>query len=165
MCLFLGYSTSHKGYKCLFPSGRLFISKDVIFNESRFPDTELFESSTISPSTSQVSLNPIPIVVPSQVISSPINPFHPVVSVEANPITSVEPNSVASVDDQSSPSVESQHPPSLPLSTPVSTDLPPSSTTAPSTVCSAPTAETSPQTSETTSPPRTVNARPMPSIT
>ena len=164
MCLFLGYSTSHKGYKYLSPSGKLFISKDVIFNESRFPYTELFESSTISPSTSLVSLNPIPIVVPSQV-SSPINPINPVASVEASPITSVEPNSVASVDDQSSPSVESQHPPSLPLSTPVSTDLPPSSTTAPSTVCSAPTAETSPQTSETTSPPRTVNARPMPSIT
>nr|KYP63467.1 Retrovirus-related Pol polyprotein from transposon TNT 1-94 [Cajanus cajan] len=30
-CVFLGYSTSHKGYKCLAPTGRIFISKDVIF--------------------------------------------------------------------------------------------------------------------------------------
>ena len=36
-CTFLGYSRSHKGYKCLDASGRLFISKDVLFNESVFP--------------------------------------------------------------------------------------------------------------------------------
>ncbi|RZB70581.1 putative mitochondrial protein [Glycine soja] len=47
-CLFLGYSTSHKGYKCFSSSGRLFISKDVVFNEIRFPYTDLFESSSVS---------------------------------------------------------------------------------------------------------------------
>ena len=36
-CVFLGYSTSHKGYKCMSPSGCIFISKDVLFNEHRFP--------------------------------------------------------------------------------------------------------------------------------
>lgn len=29
-CLLLGYSKPHKGYKCLSPSARLYISKDVI---------------------------------------------------------------------------------------------------------------------------------------
>ena len=35
-CLFLGYSLSHKGYKCLSSSGRIYISKDVLFDELRF---------------------------------------------------------------------------------------------------------------------------------
>lgn len=36
-CTFLGYSSSYKGYKCLDSNGTLFISKDVIFHESKFP--------------------------------------------------------------------------------------------------------------------------------
>ena len=40
--VFLGYSPSHKGYKCLAAGGRLFISKDVTFNERVFPYPPLF---------------------------------------------------------------------------------------------------------------------------
>ncbi|CAH9083274.1 unnamed protein product, partial [Cuscuta epithymum] len=43
-CVFIGYSTQHKGYKCLSPSGRVYISKDVVFNESKFPYPTLFNS-------------------------------------------------------------------------------------------------------------------------
>ena len=35
-CLFLGYSNQHKWYTCLAADGRLFISKDVIFNDTKF---------------------------------------------------------------------------------------------------------------------------------
>ena len=46
-CVFLGYSLRHKGYKCFHVStGRLYISRDVIFQETTFP---FFESLSKSP--------------------------------------------------------------------------------------------------------------------
>jgi hypothetical protein len=37
-CTFLGYSTHHKGYKCLdISTGHVYISHDVVFDETAFP--------------------------------------------------------------------------------------------------------------------------------
>jgi histone deacetylase 1/2 len=41
-CVFLGYSNMHKGFKCLDPKeGRVYISRDVIFDEHVFPFAHL----------------------------------------------------------------------------------------------------------------------------
>jgi hypothetical protein len=41
-CVFIGYSSRHKGVKCLDPStGHVYISRDVVFDENRFPFASL----------------------------------------------------------------------------------------------------------------------------
>jgi histone deacetylase 1/2 len=48
-CIFLGYSLSHQGYKCLdLASGKLYISRHVIFDESLFPYQKDPSTSTLS---------------------------------------------------------------------------------------------------------------------
>ena len=42
-CVFIGYSTAHKGYKCLHPSGKVYLARHVIFNEKEFPYCDLFQ--------------------------------------------------------------------------------------------------------------------------
>lgn len=43
-CVFLGYSSSRKGYKCLSPQGRVYISRHVVFHDFEFPYKSLFQN-------------------------------------------------------------------------------------------------------------------------
>jgi hypothetical protein len=55
-CVFLGYSSMHKGYKCLYrATGRIYISRDVIFDETLF-------SFAVPPTTPSVPSNSEPYV-------------------------------------------------------------------------------------------------------
>ena len=55
-CVFLGYSLLHKGYKCLhLPSGRVYFSRGVLFNEDVFPFARSCSTNFQSPSTSDLN--------------------------------------------------------------------------------------------------------------
>ena len=68
MCLFIGYSSQHKGYKCLSPSGKCYISRHVIFHESVFPYKLLgnpFVSASSPLSSNSTSSNPLLVLFPT----------------------------------------------------------------------------------------------------
>lgn len=57
-CVFLGYSSQHKGYKCLSSTRRLYISRHVIFNEDYFP----FQQGFINKEKSENSVSHLPVL-------------------------------------------------------------------------------------------------------
>ncbi|KAF7834842.1 Retrovirus-related Pol polyprotein from transposon TNT 1-94 [Senna tora] len=64
-CTFFGYSLQHKGYKCLHPSGRIYLSHHVLFDESTFPFQTTTPQSTIpqGPSTTSIPTPVIPLAL------------------------------------------------------------------------------------------------------
>ncbi|KAL1345376.1 hypothetical protein AAHE18_08G113100 [Arachis hypogaea] len=57
-CLFLGYSSHHKGYKCLSLSSKLYVSKHVLFDESEFPSHTIVQQNHLNAQvTSSISIS------------------------------------------------------------------------------------------------------------
>ncbi|XP_042982037.1 uncharacterized protein LOC122311522 isoform X1 [Carya illinoinensis] len=77
-CLFIGYSDSHKGYKCLHvQTDRIYISRDVIFDETCFPFSTQSEIPSHTPPVSLPSiLGPLPSFTQSST-SPPTRPTSP----------------------------------------------------------------------------------------
>nr|KYP47921.1 Retrovirus-related Pol polyprotein from transposon TNT 1-94 [Cajanus cajan] len=95
-CVFLGYNSSYKGYMCLSSTGRIYISRHVIFNEFVFPfasNLDFVKSSTlIAPSLSHDSLPYISLIAennPAHIVTQ--NP-EPPTSISSNDLTTNEQN-------------------------------------------------------------------------
>jgi hypothetical protein len=88
-CVFLGYSLLHRGYKCLhIPTGRLYISRDVIFLENLFPFSQKNSSPSSTFSDQSISLlGPSPLVS-LQARSLTNNSAPAPINIRAYPITS-----------------------------------------------------------------------------
>ena len=56
-CIFLGYSNSYKGYKCVSSTGQIYISRHVVFNEKEFPFEHGFLNTKQSEITTVISSN------------------------------------------------------------------------------------------------------------
>ncbi|KAL0546150.1 hypothetical protein IC582_016056 [Cucumis melo] len=67
-CTFLGYSSSHKGYKCLSQDGHLYISRHVIFDENSFLYAS-FSSHRIPSSTNNVFNPPVQSILQTPTLS------------------------------------------------------------------------------------------------
>lgn len=59
-CIFLGYNSNHKGYLCLHPSGRLYVSATVDFNEHDFPFSSLMTPEAVVPQSAPITTAIIP---------------------------------------------------------------------------------------------------------
>jgi hypothetical protein len=105
-CVFLGYSLHHKGYKCLnIKSGRLYISRDVVFEESIFP----FQSHSNSPSsicsTKPIITQPIISFPTPSLAETQSHPTPNVTSSSPQPISHVSsspPQTASPLDNSSS---------------------------------------------------------------
>ncbi|KAH9753212.1 retrovirus-related pol polyprotein from transposon RE1 [Citrus sinensis] len=114
-CIFIGYSPSHKGYKCMHPSGRIYIVRHVVFEESTFPYSidSVFHSTESTPHSSQ-SFTPQQVYYLSTLL----------VSVTDN---SYNPHSTSSISNSSQSSDNSSHTDNqnLPLQQHISISEPP----------------------------------------
>ena len=124
-CVFLGYSLLHKGYKCLhLPLNRLYISRDVVFDETTLPFQKSSPSSPPFPSRSSPTHQTLamiqsistagPCTVPNRVPASPTHgpALEPSTQVHLHPTPKTRPALEPSTQAHLHPPPETHNPPS-----------------------------------------------------
>jgi histone deacetylase 1/2 len=97
-CLFLGYATQHKGYRCLdLDSGRIYISRHVVFDENSFPAKDNCCISPDQPSTMSTGLFPISHSIPLH-----LNPSSNLIDLACENNTSSSPFTTSSLPNNDS---------------------------------------------------------------
>lgn len=71
--VFVGFSDSHKGYKCMDKSGRVYLSKSVVFNEAEFHFISSFRMSKSSNTLSNQVYSDNPFVILKNKLSHVFN--------------------------------------------------------------------------------------------
>jgi hypothetical protein len=93
-CEFLGYSNMHKGFKCLdISTGRIYISRDVVFDEQVFPFAELHANAGAR-LRSEIDLLPSSLFDSSLSLGSTTIPRIDVVNRSFNPAANPDENPV-----------------------------------------------------------------------
>ncbi|RVW43373.1 Retrovirus-related Pol polyprotein from transposon RE1 [Vitis vinifera] len=120
-CTFLGYSLKHKGYKCMSSNGRVYISRDVIFNETSFPYSKTIQASsclpsTVSPSTSHLSPSASPPILSPTMLPAPTSPISSARPIsEMDNIVSTHPHAPNSADTTLTPAQVVSNPVATPV--------------------------------------------------
>jgi len=164
-CIFLGYSMSHKGYKCLSSSGRVYISKDVLFNELHFPYNEIMSTSSNSVNnfvnSNNTAHNSSNWFTSSFTLPTPIQHISPAPSPQvSSPAHSSQSPSPTQTDSPTSPhSIAQNDSPTSPHSLASTSTIQPSNSPSPISTCN--TQPTSNSYSPGHLPPLIQNAHPM----
>ncbi|KAH9669465.1 retrovirus-related pol polyprotein from transposon RE1 [Citrus sinensis] len=97
-CVFIGYSPSHKGYRCLYPpTNKVYISRHVIFDENLFP----FKTN---------SLPSLPIQVSQEIVTFPdVESWTKKEKATNKPYHTHRCHDILSLDENSSPFQQAQH--------------------------------------------------------
>jgi hypothetical protein len=67
-CIFLGYSSNHKGYRCMDPTtSRVYLSRNVVFDENLFPAQK--KATATQPSAQEISPSNVIVLLPSHFYS------------------------------------------------------------------------------------------------
>lgn len=86
-CVFIGYNSSHKGYKCFDRStGRVYISRHVAFDETIFP----FANQSLS-KRQPPKITHLPTVLPTLINNTKYTEFSLISTVSAEKPLSIEP--------------------------------------------------------------------------